>query len=338
MHVTFVASSLIVGGIGRVIETLSPYLVARGDRVSVVTFYDAVFHAHAGDYYALAQPRASKLTRLRDLRRVLRDLRPDVVIAFGPMKSLYTLLVSPAPVIVSLQRDPWTCPRNLVWEFGWRQLYPKAAAVVVLTPDARGYLDIRHVRVIPNPVPPLQVHGTAPRLPANTILTVGRLQPEKGPDLLIKAFALLAAANWHLALAGDGPMRADLELLARELGIVDRVLFLGAVQDVYGLLAQAKIFMFPSRSEGLGIALLEAMNAGLPVIATSCAGPASIITPDEDGLLTPIGARGLADGLARLLDDPPLRARLGAAAKQTAARYDIETVGAQWYNLMQEVA
>ena len=338
MHITFVASSLVMGGIWRVIESLSAYLAGGGDYISTVTFYDTVFRPPHGDYYTLDHPRASRLSRIIALRSVLRKLRPDVVVAFGPMKSLYTLLVSPAPVIISLQRDIWTCPVNAVWELGWRALYSRAAAVVVLTSSSREYFMMPHIRVIPNPVTPLRVQGTAPQLPSNTILTVSRLSPEKGPDLLLRAFAMLNASAWHLAFAGNGAMRSALGLLAQKLRIADRVSFLGAVQDVYGCLSQAQIFALSSRSEGLGLALLEAMNWGLPVVSTACAGPVSIITQGRDGLLTPIAARCLADGLKQLISDSAMRARLALAAKKTAQRYRIETIGAQWRALIQEVA
>lgn len=161
--------------------------------------------------------------------------------------------------------------------------------------------------------------------PAPTVLFVGRLDPAKGADDLVRAFARLETGDARLVLAGDGPERPALERLARDLGVADRVDLLGRRGDVPGLLRGATVVAVPSRSEGLSNALLEALAAGCAVVATAigpnreAAGDAALLAPAGD-----VGA--LAHALARALGDPDLRRALGEAARARAAAFDIERV------------
>jgi glycosyltransferase involved in cell wall biosynthesis len=132
---------------------------------------------------------------------------------------------------------------------------------------------------------------------------------------LLAALARLAEEGLRPALwiAGQGPARPALEKLARELRLEDRVRFLGQRSDVADLLSACDVFILPSRHEGLGVAALEAMAAGRPIVATRVGGLAEAVVHERTGLLVPPeDPAALATALARLLRDPALRARLGA--------------------------
>lgn len=146
------------------------------------------------------------------------------------------------------------------------------------------------------------------------VLTLAALVARKGVDLLLRAQAALDGERGVLAVAGDGPERARLEALARELGLAAHVRFLGRREDRADLLGACDVFALASRAEGLGVAALEAMACGRPVLATRVGGLAEAVVHEGTGLLVaPDDAEALADAWRRLRADPALRARLGAA-------------------------
>jgi glycosyltransferase involved in cell wall biosynthesis len=174
---------------------------------------------------------------------------------------------------------------------------------------------------LPNFVPDLRRAAKTPATAAGgpLALAVGRLHPNKGFELLLDAMA--ATRGIALWIAGDGPLRRQLERRAVRLGIADRVSFLGWREDVPGLLAQADLLVCPSLHEPLGNVVIEAWSAGLPVVATRSDGPAALIDDDETGMLVPLpgepggGPAALALAIERVSYDAALRARLGQAGR-----------------------
>ncbi len=157
------------------------------------------------------------------------------------------------------------------------------------------------------------------------ILCPARLETYKGVDVLLRAFAVVVARHpeAHLTIAGDGRLRSELRKLARRLGIQGSVNFAGTLPPsrMAAALCAADAVVLPSRSEGLPLALLEAMALGKPVVATRAGGMPEMIRCLENGLLVPIGEpSAMAEALGALARDPELRMRLGAAARQTFER------------------
>ena len=124
---------------------------------------------------------------------------------------------------------------------------------------------------------------------AGPVVCVARLSPEKNIADLLRAAAIVSAkdANFRLRIAGDGPCRAELAQLAQELKLGSAVEFLGEVRDVPALLAEASLFVLPSKSEGISLTLLEAMARGLPVVTTRVGGNPEVVDPGRTGLLVP---------------------------------------------------
>ncbi|RPJ83372.1 MAG: glycosyltransferase family 1 protein [Acidobacteria bacterium] len=149
---------------------------------------------------------------------------------------------------------------------------------------------------------------------------VGYLLPEKGQELLIRAMPLILGKNagCRLILAGDGPSRAGLEQLARELKVGQAIQFAGHVEDVSQVYRALDVFLFPSLAEPLGSSLLAAMSHGLPVAAVAGGAVPEIVEDEGNGLLVAEPqASAMAGAVLRLLDDPELAARLGAAGRAT---------------------
>lgn len=150
------------------------------------------------------------------------------------------------------------------------------------------------------------------------VLCIANHNEKKAVDVLIRATALLTALKppFKLMLVGDGPLRGQLEALAASLGLEHQVIFLGSQgrEEVRNLLHGCEVFTLPSRSEPFGIAVIEAMACGKPVLATAIGGIAEIVESGTSGILVePDNAAALAHELRRLLSDDQLRKRLGEA-------------------------
>jgi glycosyltransferase involved in cell wall biosynthesis len=153
-----------------------------------------------------------------------------------------------------------------------------------------------------------------------SVLMVGTLSPTKDHVTLIRAFALLAQRHSiQLVLAGDGILRQQLERLAEELGIRERITFLGNVgrEQLLRLYREAAVFTFGSKGEGMPLAILEAMACGLPVVATDAPGVREILAGGECGLLVPPDQPAeMARAIERILGDAEFARRMGANARQ----------------------
>ena len=204
--------------------------------------------------------------------------------------------------------------------------------------------------VIPNGVP-LESFQPGNRAEARALLgiglsktiigTVGRLQPVKGIHDLLKAFAHLVTGHPEaiLLVIGDGPQRTQLEALAQELGISQRVHFLGNRTDVSRLLSGMDIFVLPSVWEGMPNAVLEAMAVGLPVVATAVGGTPELVVDGVTGLLVrPRDPLALAETLAVLLRDSDQRRKMGRAGRERVVQcFGVERVVEQTERLYERL-
>jgi glycosyltransferase involved in cell wall biosynthesis len=157
--------------------------------------------------------------------------------------------------------------------------------------------------------------------PTDTIGAMARLSHEKGFDVLLSAVADLPAST-QVLIGGDGPQSGLLAAQIATLGLANRVRLAGFVSDVPKFMTQLTLFVLPSRSEGLGLVLIEAMAAGLPVVATDVGGIPEVVVHGETGLLVPPEDAGaLATAIRQVLADPALAARMGEAGRIRAATY-----------------
>lgn len=190
-----------------------------------------------------------------------------------------------------------------------------------------GICDESRIVAIPNGIADLPETIVAPselrrRLGARPndllILSMARLAPDKGLGFLIQAAALLARFDrrFLVVIAGAGPERAALEKISHNLGVTDRVVFLGFREDVSDLLAAADLVVLPSLREGLSIALLEAMSAAKPIIATNIGSHQELVSQGDIALLVPpADPQALCETILQMARDPILMARLGTRAR-----------------------
>jgi glycosyltransferase involved in cell wall biosynthesis len=174
--------------------------------------------------------------------------------------------------------------------------------------------------------------------PIRTVLTVANLRAEKGHAVLLEAIAAGRDAfeNIEFVFAGDGPCRAALEAQARELAIDGQIRFLGERHDIPALLAQADLFVLPSLTEAFPNSLLEAMAAGLPVIATRTGGIGELVEDGATGVLVAPGDSGaLRDAIKRAMENPdPAAAMARAAAAIVGERHSFERMTSEFSALI----
>jgi glycosyltransferase involved in cell wall biosynthesis len=358
LRLTLVISSLAGGGAERTATILANAWANRGDRVTLVTldgeaaFFsldERVAHrplAVAGPSSNLLATVANSVRRIRAIRAAVRASEPAALISFIETTNVLTLLATRGlgiPVIVSERSDPAHFATARTVAALRRVLYPFADAVVVQTEGAGRFFSPRarrRLRVIPNMVVPAPQGVVHPSAGANRIVGLGRLSREKGFDLLIDAFARVAAEwpDWSLEIWGEGAERPALESLVKAKGLRDRVRLPGRTASPHDALEGAGLFVLPSRVEGFPNALCEAMAAGLPVLAVDCpSGPREIVRDGVDGVLVRAGdSSALAEGISRLLADETLRANLARRAPEIVARFSRERIMGLWDGVFRE--
>jgi glycosyltransferase involved in cell wall biosynthesis len=195
------------------------------------------------------------------------------------------------------------------------------------------------VELVPNALPALPGEPAAER--EKVVLAAGRMTRAKGFDLLIDAFAPVAARHpdWRLRIHGAGEELPALERQVAARGLDGRVELLPATSRLGDVMASTAVYALSSRLEGFGMVVVEAMSKGMAVVAFDCpVGPGEIITDGVDGLVVaPEDVAGLSEALERLVADEDLRSRLGAAALETARDYDIDAIGQRWDALLEGV-
>lgn len=172
----------------------------------------------------------------------------------------------------------------------------------------------------------LRFDSVFPREPAPEvrILSVGRLTHQKNYPVALKAISMLNAAPVTYTVLGEGGEREDLEAMAKSLGLADKVTFKGHVSDITPFLREADIFLIPSLWEGFGLAAVEGMNAGLPVVASDVSGLRDVVGTDGACalLVPPIEPPAIAEALGTLIGDGQKRHDMGEAAFERSMRFD----------------
>lgn len=354
-RIVFVIPSLHAGGMERVMSELANYfsrqenleihLVMYGKKPNL--FYNLSFRV------IVHQPKASfndhfrtffALMRLLYLRRQIMRIQPVTILSFGEYWNnfvLLSLLGLHYPVFVSDRCRP---DKSLgrIQDILRRMLYPKASGVIVQTQKAKEIysriVSKGKIRVVGNPIRVIDEIRTLRKM--NTVLMVSRLIATKHHERLISIFSKLNAPDWNLIFVGGEAQKQKhfdhLKQLAKDLNVSSRVLFEGEQKNVDTYYLKSSVFAFTSSSEGFPNVVGEALSAGLPVVSYNCmAGPSEMIADGKNGFLVPVfDDECFQQRMQLLIDDEPLRVKMGQKAKDSMKKFSIESIGHQYLNFI----
>jgi len=368
-RVLFVIPSLAGGGAERVaVQILNALDRGRWDR-------SLFLYERAGPFLADVSPditlesadASSRIGQWRALRRFIRKARPDVVVAFLSYWSALTATRAAgvgAKVVFAIGTPvgAFLTDRDYRWSQPWnRRVFTTVMRTACALADriiatSTGVADdliasvgaaAARIRVVHNPVDVMEVVSAA-REPIDSadearwqrpvIVAAGRLAEAKNYPLLIDAFAILRRRTpATLFILGTGDEEARLRALIAAHGLADSGHLCGFRRNPWSYMARADVFALSSHYEGFGNVLVEAMACGVPVVATRSAGTLEVITPGTDGLLVDQHEPdAFAGALATVIEDGALRARMAAAAREHADRYQTDTIASDYDRVLTE--
>ncbi len=328
-----------VGGAETFFITLSLALARAGQDVRVALrpsdFREAQLRAGSVPYEAVGFHTYFDFGTGLKLRRLIRDFKPDAVLAFAQRASL-AMPLGDYPLVGRMG--------------GYYNLkyFRRCDHIICITPDIlRHCVDggwpkdkltyIPNFPIVDDEAPVSRTSLDTPE-GAKVAVALGRLHTNKALDVLLTAVAQVP--DLYLWIAGEGPLRDELTKQMNELGLASRVRFLGWRTDRTALLRAADLCVFPSRWEPNGTVVVEAWAHGVPLVSTASAGPAWIARDGEDALLTPVDdADALAQGMKRVLESPELQASLIAnGLKRVETEFSEKTVVAAYIATLQSLA
>ena len=354
IKVAFCIPSLGCGGAERVTSILANQFALRGYDVSVVMLSHLLCsYPLSNDVHVVClncdddagMPSSKRfLTRLKKIRKAIKDIAPDVVVSFMSETNIdvcFALVGINVPIIVSERNDPATDPASRAKQIMRKLAYTKPKGFVFQTPDAQAYFSKRIQKksdIILNPLGkamPSRFEGERDR----RIVAVGRLNKQKNFTMLIDAFAefLKTHPDRVLEIYGEGVLEEKIKEYISGKGMNDKVILKGFCRDVHERILSAEMFVMSSDFEGMPNALLEAMAIGMPCISTDCpcGGPRMLIEPYENGILVPVkDTKSMTEAMCYMADNSDEARKMSINAVSVKNRADVDSVAMQWLNMV----
>jgi len=363
-EILFIIPSLRLGGAERSAYLLIKFLVSREYQITLITRNDDT------DFYSI--PESVKRIKLKsiqksrsifnawkenssyvkELKSTIKEVSPHLIISFMARNNIHTLLATSLlniPVIVSERNYPPANPLGFPWAMLRRFIYPKAAKLVSLSRGTDSYFSWMQKKkriVINNAVSPPEnmkkfeesIDKILNRDGRNYIVAAGRLHEVKNFLLLIETFASLAEefSLWDLLILGEGKERVLLETLIKEKNVEERVFLPGKTRSVHNIFQKCDLFCLTSKTEGMGNVILEAMQAGLPIVSVDCpTGPREILEDGKWGVLVPLNDnKNLQNALKKMMKSHEERDQYCALSKERIKAFSPELIFSLWKDLI----
>lgn len=361
-RIVFVINSLAGGGAERVFSTIlsasAPYRDEYDVSVALLDREERAYGLPRDMSVQQLNSRHSLPRSIAGLARTARREKAHLAVSFltrSNVAAAFAMMMRRQPFVISERVD--TAAHLATGRFAWaskflvRLTYPRAAAVIAVSHGVADTLvsdfgvERRRISVVFNPVDLDRIASLAAEDPsiemrADDCIAMGRLVPNKNFALAIEGFAR-SGRRGRLVLIGTGPLHAELRALGDQLGLGERLVMPGFVENPYALLDRGGLFVLSSNAEGFPNALVEAMAVGLPVVATDCrSGPAEVLATSLDGMKVAEGEGGLlvpandvpamADAIG-LMGEPGRARAFGEQGRRRAAEFSVDrAVGAYW--------
>lgn len=349
--IVFIASSMGRGGAERVMSILSREYCNENWSVDIImTLHnineyplDSRVRVIDFSFENISNPIGRKIKMILELRKYLRNEKPDIVVPFLTKIAAITEIAMLGVkrdfrVVTSERIDPYSVRYSKALRWLINLAFQRADAVVFQTERAQSYYSNEIQKksvIIGNPISVIQKESNEKK---HIIISAGRLEPQKNHKMLIKAFASISNEfpEYELHIYGEGKLQIDLEQQIQMLGMKEKVLLKGNCVDYLEKIRSAEVFVLSSDYEGLSNALLEAMMIGIPCISTACAGSNEVIKSGENGLLIPIGdEQEMIKALTSLLSHVELRETFGTNGRNSVQRFRTENVISMWKKVLE---
>ena len=356
MHVAMLIGALTKGGAERVMVNLADDFINRGHRVTMVTQYqkENEYPLNPAVKRVISDITEEETTtnrivnfkrRFCKLRNIWKEERPDVILSFIGKNNMMAILTSrflDIPVAVSVRAEPKEEYYNGVMRLLAKTLFALADKVILQTKRCFDFFPPyirRKAMILRNPVSEAFFRDRYVGEREKTIVAVGRVDANKNHEMLIRAFADIADEfpDYQVIIYGEGDLRQELLGLVAKLGLSERILLPGSIQNVSEAIYKTRVFVLTSNSEGVPNTLIEAMMMGLTVISTDCpcGGPAELISNFENGILTPVGdVKKLQENLQMVLKNLQTADSMGVEAKKTGDIFRQKKVCGEWEEML----
>ncbi len=350
MKILFVISSLSSGGAERVLSILANKFVET-EEVVIVTLAntDSFYPLHKNIRHIkldllknsnnILQSAMNNFYRIKAFVKIFKKENPDIIISFMTHTNILSTVaakIARNKIIIS-ERIVYDYYGSKILNIVRRFIYPLSDALATQTQaDLKNYSFLKHSCVIYNPIETKSFDTDTKK--QKIVLGVGRLDKQKGFDLLIKAFNEIGEDDWRLVIAGEGCERERLERLIKKSQATN-IELIGRTKEIFKWYRQASIFVLSSNKEGFPNVLIEAMSMGCAVVSFDCPyGPNEIIKDSVNGLLVENqNSKALAKAIKKLIDDQVLREMLSQEAIKISQVYNIEKIINKWQNLIGKI-
>lgn len=355
MKLVFITPGMNFGGAERVISILANIWCDMGHDVSIfitatnrTPVYKLKDKINVKYYSDFNQNGVSHFKLISAIRSFVDNEKPDCVLSFMNDVCAYTILAligSNIPIIYSERNDPNKTNQSKVNKL-FRKIVEFGASHIVFQTEGAKQCYLKNVQrkssIILNPVELNRIPDRSREdINYTEIVTVARLEPQKNQELLIDAFNLVSKKHQDIVLKiyGEGSLKNKLQNKIDELGLKDKVLLMGAKQDVLEWIKESYCFVLTSDFEGLPNSLIEAMCMGIPCISTDCSpGGARQLLGDNRGLIVPCGDKErLAEAINMYLEQRHIAMQYGEEAYKLRDEIESHTVAKEWINLIEKI-